>query len=206
MKKHVYLLICVLCCFMFACSLHQDAVNSPMYESGYNEIVDSGKHYRIYKGNITQVMYNIYDANGKIVLSDTTDRPLRINMLSDDIVDIGIDMGTGITVHKYYDVEKNVFSQDFSYVISISDRLVAYIDAAEERPLENRKVIVQNIFDKSLFYKEFQLDFSNVDTPVVEAKFSEDGLLLQLTYLAGDKHVIISKTLNLKTGDGSVVP
>ncbi|MFR6298733.1 MAG: hypothetical protein ACLUML_05835 [Acutalibacteraceae bacterium] len=51
--------------------------------------------------------------------------------------------------------------------------------------MENRKVVVQNIFDKSLFYEEFKLDFSNVDTPVIEAKFSKDGASLLLTYLSG---------------------
>ena len=33
-----------------------------------------------------------------------------------------------------------------------SDKLIAYIDVSKENPLENRKVVVQNIFDKSLLY------------------------------------------------------
>ena len=106
-------------------------------------------------------------------------------MISDDTIDIGIGMGTGITIHKYYNANENIFSGEFTNVLTNSDKLIAYIDVSKENPLENRKVVVQNIFDKSLFYEEFKLDFSNVDTPVIEAKFSKDGASLLLTYLSG---------------------
>ena len=108
-------------------------------------------------------------------------------MVNDDIVDIEIVMGTGITIHKYYGVEENVFSREFLYVLTNSDKLVAYIDVSKEKPFENRKIIVQDIFDKNSFCKEFQLDFSDVDTPVMEAMFSKDGTSLQLTYLSGEE-------------------
>lgn len=189
MKKYLYILLPVLFCFLTACS--------PYSNFKQTQIIDSGKYYRIYKENDNQVRYEIYNPEGKIALSKKTDRPIEINMIGDDIIDIGIGMGTGITIHKYYNVNENIFSQDFTNVLSVSDKLIAYIDVSKENSLKNRKVIVQNIFDKSLFYKEFQLDFSNVDTPVIEAKFSKDGTSLQLTYLSGEDQTQISETLDL---------
>jgi len=50
-------------------------------ESEQTEIIDSGAYYRIYKGNINRVCYNIYNSEGEIVLSEKTDRPLEINMI-----------------------------------------------------------------------------------------------------------------------------
>ena len=194
MKKYLYLLVCVLFCFISACSTYNNTVNN---RSEQTEIIDSGTYYRIYKGNINQFCYNIYNSEGKIVLSEKTDRPLEINMINDDIVDIEISMGRGITIHKYYDVGENIFSQEFPYVLSNLDKVIAYIDVPKEKPFENRKVIVQNIFDKSLLYKDFQLDFSNVDTPVIDAKFSKDGASLQLTYLSGEEQTQISTILDL---------
>lgn len=194
MKKYLCLLVCVLFCFISACSPYKNALNN---EPEQIEIVDSGTYYRIYKENINQVCYDIYNVEGEIVLSEKTDRPLEINMINDGIIDIEIGMGTGITMHKYYSVGENIFSQKFSYVLSNLDKLIAYIDVPKQKPLENRKVIVQNIFDKSLFYKEFQLDFSNVDTPVIEAEFSKDGASLQLTYLSGEEQTQISTILDL---------
>ena len=186
MKKYLYLLVCVLFCFMSACSPYNNT-----------EVIDSGKYYRIYKGNINQVCYEIYNSEGKTVLSEKTDRPVEIHMINNDIINIEIGMGTGITVHKYYSLGENIFSQEFRYVLSNLDKLIAYINVPKEKPFENRRVIVQNVFDKSLFYKEFQLDFSNVDTPVIEAKFSTDGAFLQLTYLSGEEQTQISTMLDL---------
>lgn len=192
MKKYLCILVCILICFISACSPYKDVVESSEKETIMDrfedrEIIDSGKYYRIYsyKKSITKVYYNIYNSKGEIVLSETTDRPLIIEMLNNDIVDIKIDMGTGITIHRYYDVEENVFSQDFQYVLSNFNELVAYIDVQKENPFENRKVIVQNIFDRDSFYKEFQLDFSNIDTPVIDASFSNDGSSLNIVYLSG---------------------
>lgn len=195
-KQLVALLLSFLFCFISACSPYNNISNS---EPKQMEIIDSGKYYRIYRGSINQVCYDIYNSEGEVVLSEKTDRPLEINMINDDIIDIEIGMGTGIIIHKYYSIGDNIFSQEFPYVLSNLDKLIAYIDVPKEKPLENRKVIVQNIFDKSLFYKEFQLDFSNVDTPVIEAKFSKDGESLQLTYLSGEEQTQISSTYAIKS-------
>ena len=157
----------------------------------------SGKYYRIYKENNNQVRYEIYNPEGKIALSEKTDRPIEINTIGGDIIDIGIGMGTGITIHKYYNANENTFSEEFTNVLTNSDKLIAYIEVSKENPLENRKVVVQNIFDKSLFYKEFKLNFSNVDTPVIEAEFSKDGASLLLTYLSGEKQTQTSEILDL---------
>lgn len=189
MKKYLYILLPVLFCFLTACS--------PYSNLKQTQIIDSGKYYRIYKENDNQVRYEIYNPEGKIALSEKTDRPIEINMISDDTIDIGIDMGTGITIHKYYNANENIFSGEFTNVLTNSDKLIAYIDVSKENPLENRKIVVQNIFDKNMFYKEFKLNFSNVDTPVIEAKFSKDGASLLLTYLSGEEQTQTSEILDL---------
>ena len=200
MKKYFYLLLSILIVFLSSCNPNNDFSDSSLdsfKESEGNTIIDSEEFYCIYKNNGTQVYYNIYNKNGEIVLNETTEHPLKINMLSDDIVNIEIGMGTGITTHKYYNIEKNIFSKEFSYVISDFEELVAYIDISKENPLENRRIIVQNIFDDKLFYKEFQLEFSNVDTPVIDSTFSNDGTSLTVTYLSGEKQMEISEVLYL---------
>ena len=194
MKKYLCPLVCILACLLSSCSLNKDTATR---EFDGREIIDFGKYYRIYKGDVTQVCYDIYDSEGKIVLSEETDRPVEINILGDNIVDIEIGMGTGIATHRYYHVKKNVFSQEFQNVLSNVDNLIAYIDIPKENPLKNRKVIVQNIFDRGLFFKEFQLDFSKLDTPVIDAMFSKDGTSLQLTYFSGEEQTQTCTILSL---------
>ncbi len=77
MKKYLYLLVCVLLCFISACSTYN-------IDSEQTGIIDSGAYYRIYKGDNNQVCYDIYNPDGKIVLSEKTDRPLEIKMIDNE--------------------------------------------------------------------------------------------------------------------------
>lgn len=203
MKKYLWLLASIVCCFISACSFRNDVTEkelneSDIYQSENKAVIDSGKYYRIYKTNITEVNYDIYNSKGEVILSQTTDRPLEIDMINDEIIDISIGMGTGLVIHKYYSVKQELFSEEFSYVVANLNDLVAYIGFSQEGGFENRRVIVQNIFDKNLFFEEYQLNFSNVDIPVIQATFSEDGSALQLIYLSGKEKVQVSEVLNLK--------
>ena len=185
MKKYLYLLLLIFTITLFLSACSSDTDNT-LEESERLELIDSGEYYRIHNTYLTHVRYDIYDKNGEIVMSDETDRPLRINMLCDDIVDIRIGIGTGVAVHKYYDAVKNIFSQEYCYVLTAKEDLVAFIDVPEKEPFKNRKVVVRNIFYKSLFYMEYYLDFSNVDTPVIDAEFSNDSTSLRLKFLSGE--------------------
>lgn len=188
--------------FVAACAFHNDSNDNEFNKSStdqseYKEIIDSHKYYCIYRLNTNEVFYNIYNSSGEVVLSEKTDKPLTIDMLNTDIVDISIVMGTGLTIHRYYSVEKNLFSEEFLYILSNSNELVAYIDVPKVQPFENRKVVIQNVFEKDIFYKEYQLDFSNIDTPVIQAIFSDDGTSLQIKYLSGEKQTEVTQILKL---------
>lgn len=213
-KGYVLLSLCVLfscitVCFSCDNIAHDSFNKTQVHQNKNREIIESGEFYRIYKEDGTRVSYVICNSKGEVVLSETTTKPVVIDMISSDIVDIGIGMGTGLTIHRYYSAGRDLISEEFSYVLSNINELVAYIDVPKEKTFENRKIIVRNVFDKDLLYKEFQLDFSSVDTPVIQARFLNDGALLQVTYLSGEEQTQISKTLKLKSErgqeDGSVV-
>lgn len=202
MRKKICLIICIVALSAVACTFHNDSNDnefnkSSIEQSEDKEIIDSDKYYCLYRLNTNEVFYNIYNASGEVVLSEKTDKPLTIGMLNADIVDISIVMGTGLTIHRYYSVEKNLFSEEFLYVLSNLNELVAYIDVPNEQPFENRKVVIQNVFKKDVFYKEYQLDFSNIDTPVIQANFLEDGTSLQIKYLSGEKQTEVIQNLKL---------
>lgn len=202
MKKCLCIFVCVFLCFMSACCSGNDAIGSSlseikMHQSVKREIVDSGKYYCIYKSDTSSFDYVIYNADGKVALSETTDNPISINMLNADIVDIGIGMGTGLSIHRYYSVEKDSFSNEFSYVLSNYGERIAYLYVPDMNSFEDRKVVVQNMFNQKLYYNEFTLEFSNIDTPVIKAVFLDNGTSLQLTYLSGENQTQITKTLEL---------
>ena len=152
-------------------------------------IVESSEHYRIFTDCNNNTWYSINDSSGKNVLTEQVNGPISITMLNDDIVAISVGKGTGISEKKYYSISRNLLSQTYTYVIANYEELVAYIDISKECPMENRKIVIQNIFDKQSTNKEFTLDFSAIDTPVVHAQFIESGTVLQIEYLSAPSDI-----------------
>ncbi len=189
--KKIFLIIFVFLIFISACSNNsvdhpnssQTTDNSQTLHLEDGEIINQGEFFRVYKMSANQVKYIIYDKLGNIVFSNSIHKPLTIHMIDASTLDIGIGYGSGITVHQYYHTDQGVFSQEFQYVLATSNGLVAYMDVPEKQSFEKRKIVVQDIFDKKTYYKEFFLDFAQIDTPVISAEFSKDHKQLHLEYL-----------------------
>ena len=119
------------------------------------------------------------------MLKDETDLPLNISMLGDNIVDIAVGERT-IARHKYYDVENNVFSEYYSYVVAASGSLVAYVDNIEKKREggnDDRVLIVRDIFDSNVFFKSFKYDWAPaMNNPVQSARFTEGEGELSVIY------------------------
>ncbi len=150
------------------------------------ELIESTKYYKIEK-LLSSLRYTVYGSNGEIVLCEVTNRPLELSMLNENIVDLSIDLEDGITSHKYYDVKNNRFSEEYLCVIATSDNLIAYFDIIHIGKIgEERKLIVKDIFDESVFCKSFGLYFSwNSQDPVLSARFTEGEEEFEFVYLMG---------------------
>ena len=148
-------------------------------------ILEQGKYYCIYKGPLTEVTYHIYNSEGEIVLEETTDRPLEIAMIGNYIVDVSTGFGTGIIEHRYYDVATDCFSKGFFDVIACCDELIAYIGGENQE----RKIVVENIFDYTLFYKEYKLELSEIPMPINEASFENKCSVLKVNYISGEEQL-----------------
>ena len=221
MKKHLALLLCLMMILsLFACDTtdknkdtENDTANTESLEKDDGtkdaSISDINKqYYKIEEIELTKVRYYIYDSDGNVVLSDETDRPLDISMLGDNIVDICIGMGSGISIHKYYDVQSNRFSEEYTYVAATSGNLVAYIDTSMEYPMTNRVLVVRDIFDKNTFYKSFGLDFSpTVHDPIESASFTDGEAELEVVYLSERPPVSLSITIPIRraAGEGEIL-
>lgn len=76
--------------------------------------------------------------------------------------------------------------------------MIAYINVPKENSLQDRTIVVQNIFDEEEYFKEFELNLSPVDTPVIEGNFNKDMSEINITYLCGESQEEASQSLNLK--------
>ena len=86
-------------------------------------------------------------------MSEKTDRPIEINTIGGDIIDIGIGMGTGITIHKYYNANENTFSEEFTNVLTNSDKLIAYIEVSKRILWKTERLLCKTFSTKACFTK-----------------------------------------------------
>ena len=139
-------------------------------------------YYHIEQLDLSTTRYSIYDFLGNLVLSAETDKPLKISMKGKWVVDIEIGMGSGISTHRYYHALHNSFSEEYTYVIAATERLVAYMQG----PLDARQLVVRDFFDSSAFYKEFHLVYAKGhDGEIERAEFTGEQELT-VTYFSGD--------------------
>ena len=166
--------------------------------SDERRLIDSGDYFKLYDNTLSEI-YEIYNSQGELVRTETTDDTISITMLNESVLDISIGKGTGITQHTYYDAELNVFSDEFSYVICTDGELVAYIGLSEDK-VNNKTLIVEDIFNKEIYYKEFKGAFDEVDTyelSSVGGEFSEDFSKLTVRYYQRNQQNQISKDFKL---------
>ena len=154
---------------------------------------EKGRYYEIY--NITKhttykYLYFIFDINSDI-LDYGVDKSPDITM-TNGLVKIDIGCGTGCHNCRYIDPEKRLVSEWFFNPITESETMIVYFSYAG-----GIRLIVQDIFDKSKYYKSFARNFSPILYPVSDADFINGGKQLRITYKAGQDEHEVTETLEL---------
>ncbi|MBE7013490.1 MAG: hypothetical protein E7416_05425 [Ruminococcaceae bacterium] len=152
-----------------------------------NKFYDITESYSITKNEDLTYSYEITDKNGKVLLYDNSAREPKIEQVNTNVLGVSIQTGTGLSTNWaiYCDVEKSQISETFNYVLGAQGDYVIYAN------LENSKhsIVVQNIFDKTAYYKTHILeDASSVAADVVvDFKLKGEDRAI-VTYLSGEKY------------------
>lgn len=195
------LLICFFCCilsgFLTACNKENisDCVTSQQsrddYTSSYEEhivssvngdylqIIEESNYFKIYQGDDYLYYYDLYDTDHKIVKTDCTFvKPVDISMLTDNVVAISLQTGTGIESRwtYYYDAEIVRFSDVFYSVLDAKSSMVVFAT--------DKALTIQDIFDKEMYSKqvEFSDQLAQTESPFVSVKFANDMKNLIVQY------------------------
>lgn len=200
MKKLNCIIMCLLLLLLTACSVSENSNASIITKNEdaiERSLIESSDYYKLYDNTLSETL-EIYNSKGELVRTITTEEPISITMLNKSIIDISIGKGTGLTKHTYYSVKLDDFSDDFSYVICASNELIAYVGISKDG-LDNKTLIVQNIFNENRYYKEFIGAFDQVDTyelSSMSGEFSQDFSTLTVHYYLKNQQQI-SKSFNL---------
>ena len=130
--------------------------------------------------------YEVTSYDGQVLaMADNLPREPKRQYVSKDVIGISVQAGTGLSTSQaiYFDLENSRVSESFNYVITAKND---YVVCAEYKDGEHI-IIVQNIFDKELYYREYKLE--NVSP--IAADFVVDGYFntkenVNITYYAGD--------------------
>lgn len=206
MKKKILIISCFclfICLFVILylnLSTHTDVSNiSASSDLLEDKVISNEKYYKIVKTGIQEYIYYIYDSDKRVVEEqEIVNNTLDIELLDDKVVDISVGKGTGLTEHHYYSVDRDVFSNTYLYVLAYNNEKIAYINVPDDNSFENRHLVVRNVFDKSSYYQEYKIDFSKVDTPVINASFINNGSQLQITYLSDEQQEEFTKVVDLE--------
>lgn len=160
---------------------------SVVYES---KVIEQQDFYTITDNGDFSYSYEICDKNGNVILSENLwhTRP-HITKVDENIFKCTTQWGTGITTQKsvYVNVESGLVSEAFNAVYDEFAGKTVYYSFLDSR----RVMVIQDIFDKDAYYKEFELsdDIYVAADAVTGAEVSSDGKTLTVKYLAGKDYV-----------------
>lgn len=132
--------------------------------------------------------YQIFDKDGAVLAEEANiTGSVFVEEFADGIVRVAISAGSYARNEVFYDTETGEKSEVFYNVATVYKRKVAYMDLREQESC----LIIRDIFDKDLYYKEIYRDFSPSAVPstvLQSAVFVEDSII-QITYLEGEDYV-----------------
>ena len=165
------------------------------YEDVENpQIINETKYYKLLQGDNYTYYYYIYNDDNEVVDEGGYGRIPALSMANDTLVKLRIQAGTGIGTSstRYFNTEKNVLSPWFSSVYAETGEVIVMSDYG--------KLIVQNIFDRTAYYREFtefNSELANTVEPFVNVEFVSDGNQIIVTYLSGEDFVETTETIVL---------
>ncbi len=187
-KKLLLILVGLLLVFMVAgCTNNLD-------DKVYKDITDL---YTLTKNEDNTYSYFFTDLNGNILFrKENVVREPKINMVSVNVYELITQTGTGLSTNwaVYCDVENSKVSETFNYVLGVQGDYVVCADYEEGKHF----IIVQNIFDKSAYYKKYELeDVSPVAADfALGCEFDSDGNVI-ISYITGEDYTETELTIKL---------
>lgn len=171
------ILLLIILCLVFG-SCVSNISDSNTNENKNKILIEESNNYSIFEiknDSETYYEYTVYDYRNKVIAKEETySYPPSFDKISESIIKTTIYHGVGSYSCIYYDLYQLRISEQFQGVLTEKDNLIAY------KVFDNGfKIIIQDMFDKSVCYLERVLP--NVETAtfdIVNAYFEENKLII----------------------------
>ena len=151
--------------------------------------ITEGAGYRLcYNCSLFTYSYQIFSSKNEI-LEEAADvhANIYIEDRSEKIVSLAISAGTGVRQEWFFDRETGEKSELFFNVEAVNGTTIVYMTRTEKGEI---CLVIRDMFDKNILYKEIQRDFSSTAVPcydLLEARFLDDSTL-EIVYKAGEDY------------------
>ncbi len=145
------------------------------------KLIEKDSYFELYSNcedTFGDYFYRIYDKNNEIIDEQYVKKGTTINRIN-NIIEVRMNYGTLAVISKYYNINVGVESEYFQNVLLSNDKLCVY--------LKNDKIIIQDLFDKNLYFKvidEIELDMIN---SMENLEFVENNTYLKINYSCNNK-------------------
>lgn len=180
---------------------------NPTFEyeaNGYTALFD-GTEWTVLKGSFFTLVrnddftysYRVVDINGN-PLFENKDYPRKpkVTVVAPTVYGLVTQTGTGLSTNwaVFCDVVNSKTSEFFGYILGAKGEYVTYVDLIDSAPV----IIVQDIFDKSQYYKEYKFENpSPVAADIVSNfQFDSEGNAIA-TYYTGEDYALAELTINI---------
>lgn len=146
-------------------------------------VVEEGSNYRVLRYG-SYYDYEIYADDGFLKVRKSTQFYCpTLTRISEDVWEIAVNCGSGKIQRTYWDMSR-MRSEVYDNVVAVGFGKIAYLDG----DLDNRILVICDLFDRSKSETFEDLGFAPEAMPVTEAVFTSDGGLwtLTLTYRIGE--------------------
>lgn len=156
------------------------------------------------QGSIEQIgeeeyKVTLYDKDHNEVFSEVYSKSPWFTMISDNIWEIGISVGTNATYTFYFDTETAEISDTYFNPRVFGDKYIAYMEA-DVIGADEITLTLSDIFKKGILHQEIVRDFSICADPmsVIMSVEMIDDMNIRLEYLEGIDHTTVSETIELE--------
>ena len=147
--------------------------------------------YSIIKNEDGTYTVKLFDKNKNVVDETTVPKEPHVNKLENDIIQVIISYGSPFYTTYFYDTKADLISQAYDTPVLIDKGKIVLV--------QSKKLIVSDIFDKALYFKEVERNFSETVPPssaIVSVKFINSDEL-QIDYYEGKDFTERSEIIEL---------
>ena len=170
--------------------------NTFFKDNNISGVLEAHELYQITDNEDFTYDYVIKDKNNNILISDKgISREPKINVINENLLSVSVQSGTGISTRWtiYCDVLNGNVSEAYYSVLGEYGENVVYVNYDNG----TYRIVIQNIFNRELFYKETVLeDASPVVEPVVSFEIEDNGTA-KAVYLKGEDYLETEITIDL---------